>query len=53
MGRSRVFYGWVVVVIGAVIVSMGLGAMFALAVFVKPIEETMGWSRTAISTIAC
>jgi predicted MFS family arabinose efflux permease len=52
MGRSRVFYGWVVVGVGAVIVSMGLGAMFALAVFVKPIEETMGWSRTGISTIA-
>ena len=52
MGRSRVFYGWVVVGAGAVIVSMGLGAMFALAVFVKPIEDTMGWSRTGISTIA-
>jgi predicted MFS family arabinose efflux permease len=47
-----VFYGWVVVGAGAVIVSMGLGAMFALAVFVKPIEDTMGWSRTGISTIA-
>jgi hypothetical protein len=35
-----------------VIVCMGLGAMFALAVFIKPIEETMRWSCSGISPIA-
>jgi MFS family permease len=52
MSQSRVSYGWVIVGAAAIIICMGLGALFSLAVFIKPIEETMGWSRTAISTIA-
>jgi MFS family permease len=52
MSASRVSYGWIVVGASAVIVCMGLGAMFSLAVFIKPIEETMGWTRSGISTIA-
>src|SRR6266849_242890 len=52
MGQPRVFYGWVVLGAAAAIVCMGMGALFSLAVFVKPIEESMGWSRTGISTIA-
>jgi MFS family permease len=50
--QRRVFYGWTIVGAAAVIVAMGLGSLFSLAIFIKPIEETMGWSRTAISTIA-
>jgi predicted MFS family arabinose efflux permease len=50
--RSERSYGWVVVLAAAVIVAMGLGALFSLAVFIKPIEDTLGWSRTGISTIA-
>jgi MFS family permease len=38
--------------VAAVIVAMGLGALFSLAVFIKPTEDTMRWSRTSISTIA-
>jgi MFS family permease len=52
MGQPRVFYGWVVLGAAAAIVCLGMGALFSLAVFVKPIEESMGWSRTGISTIA-
>ncbi len=52
MGQPRVFYGWVVLGAAAAIVCIGMGALFSLAVFVKPIEESMGWSRTGISTIA-
>jgi MFS family permease len=29
-----------------------MGALFSLGIFLKPIEETMGWSRTGISVIA-
>jgi MFS family permease len=50
--QPRPFDGWTIVGAAAVIVAMGLGALFSLAVFIKPIEETLGWSRTAISTIA-
>jgi MFS family permease len=50
--RPERSYGWIVVLAAAVIVAMGLGALFSLAVFIKPIEDTLGWSRTGISTIA-
>src|SRR5712691_3489586 len=52
MAPRRVFYGWVIVGVSAAILGMGLGAMFSLAVFLKPIEESMGWSRGAISSVA-
>jgi MFS family permease len=52
MGQRRLFYGWVIVGAGIVVTCMGLGAMFSLGVFLKPISESMGWSRTGISTVA-
>jgi MFS family permease len=52
MEQRRFFYGWVIVGAGMVVTCMGLGAMFSLAVFLKPVSEAMGWSRTGISTVA-
>ena len=52
MAAARVFYGWVIVGVGMLVTCMGLGAMFSLGVFLKPVSETMGWSRTGISTVA-
>ena len=52
MGQRRLFYGWVIVGAGILVTCLGLGAMFSLGVFLKPITESMGWSRTAISTVA-
>jgi len=52
MGQPRSSYGWVVVGAAALITCVGMGALFSLAIFLKPIEEAMGWSRTGISTIA-
>jgi hypothetical protein len=46
------FYGWIIVGVGIVVTSAGFGAMFSLGVFVQPMSEAMGWSRTAISTAA-
>jgi MFS family permease len=48
----RVFYGWIVVAVSAAIVCLGMGCLFALGVFLVPIERAMGWSRGAISTVA-
>src|SRR5205823_3436347 len=48
----RVFYGWIVVAASAAIVCIGMGCLFALGVFLVPIERAMGWSRGAISTVA-
>jgi sugar phosphate permease len=54
LGRvpRRIFYGWVVLGASALIVSLGVGTLFSLAVFLQPIEESMGWSRSAISSVA-
>ncbi|MES1158814.1 MAG: MFS transporter, partial [Terricaulis silvestris] len=45
----KISYGWVIVAAGAVITCMAAGAMFALAVYLKPIAESTGWSRAEIS----
>jgi len=52
MSTRGVFYGWIVVACGAAITCVGMGTMFSLGVFLKPIAESMGWSRTGISTVA-
>src|SRR5262244_2903094 len=43
---------WIIVVAAVVIVGFGVGALFSLAVFLKPIEDSMAWSRSAISAVA-
>jgi len=47
-----IFYGWVVVGVGIVVSCIGVGAMLSLSVFLQPISEAMGWSRTGVSTAA-
>jgi MFS family permease len=48
----KLFYGWVVVGAASLIITMAIGTLFALGVFLQPIEEEMGWSRGAISSAA-
>jgi MFS family permease len=50
--RRPIFYGWVVLGASALVVCLGMGTLFSLGVFLKPMEDTMGWSRTAIGTVA-
>ena len=52
MTTPRVFYGWIVVGASALIVCIGMGILFSLGVFLKPLEESLGWSRSAISSVA-
>jgi MFS family permease len=40
---------WRVLIASAVVVCFGMGGLFCLGVFLKPIEDATGWSRTAIS----
>ncbi|WP_422028983.1 MFS transporter [Reyranella sp.] len=47
MGRS---YGWVIVGAGALMGCVAIGALFSLAVFLQPMSEATGWSRTGISS---
>jgi MFS family permease len=48
----KVFYGWVIVGVGIVVTCVGFGAMASLSVFLQPMTQAMGWSRTGIATAA-
>ena len=48
----KIFYGWYIVAAGIVMTCVGVGAMLSLTVFLQPMAQTMGWSRTGISTAA-
>jgi len=48
----KIFYGWVIVLVGIVVTCVGFGAMATLTVFLAPVADAMGWSRTGISTAA-
>src|SRR3989442_2631828 len=48
----KLFYGWIIVGVGIVVTCVGFGAMASLTVFLQPMAEAMGWSRTGVSTAA-
>jgi MFS family permease len=48
----KLFYGWVIVGVGIVVTCVGFGAMATLSVFLQPMAEAMGWSRTGVATAA-
>ena len=48
----NLFYGWVIVAVGIVVTCVGFGAMLTLSIFLVPMAEAMGWSRTGIATAA-
>ena len=48
----KLFYGWVIVGTAMVVTCVGFGAMFSLGVFLQPMAQAEGWSRTGISTAA-
>ena len=52
MSQRRLFYGWVVVGASALIVCIAMGSLFSLGVFLKPLAESMGWSRGGVSSVA-
>src|SRR5215211_7705253 len=43
-------YRWVIVVIGALMTCVAIGAMFSLAVYLEPMSQASGWSRAGISS---
>src|SRR3989449_10128119 len=49
---SKIFYGWVIVGTGIVVTCIGVGSMLSLSIFLQPISEATGWSRSGISTAA-
>jgi MFS family permease len=49
---DRRFAGWSVLAAAVAVVLVGVGVTFSLAIFLKPLEEEFGWSRTLISGVA-
>ena len=49
----KLFYGWVIVAVGIVVTCVGFGAMLTLSIFLQPMAEAMGWSRTASRRPRC
>ena len=43
-------YGWAIVAVGALMGCVAVGAMMSLAVFLQPITDATGWSRTGVSS---
>lgn len=52
MPSPRLFYGWIVLGAASLIITMAIGTLFSLGVFLKPIEDGMNWSRGAIGGVA-
>jgi MFS family permease len=50
--RRPIFYGWVVLGASSLVVCVGMGTLFSLGVFLKPMEESNAWSRSAIGVVA-
>jgi MFS family permease len=50
MKKIDIRYGWVIVGVGALMGCVAVGAMMSLAVFLQPITEATGWSRTGVSS---
>jgi MFS family permease len=48
----KLFYGWVIVGIGMIVTCIGMGSMMSLGVYLQPISQDMGWTRTGISFTA-
>src|SRR5258708_20632761 len=46
----KLYYGWIVVAAGALMGCVAIGTVFSLAVFLAPMSEATGWSRTGISS---
>jgi len=44
-------YRWTILAAAFVIISMSIGTLFTLGVFLQPVEESMGWSRSGIGAI--
>ena len=50
--RGSPFHGWVIVGVAVGIVGIASGAMSSLGVFLKPMQDSMAWTRGEISAVA-
>ena len=50
--KDGIYYGWLIVAAGAFIAMVGVGPYIGFGVFVLPMSEDFGWSRSAVSLAA-
>lgn len=46
---GKLFYGWIFLSAAFLIIMIGIGTMFSSGVFLIPLQEEFGWSRSEIS----
>lgn len=49
--KKQFYYGWVVLVVCLVLITMTYGIRFSFGVFFKPLEQDFGWTRALTSGI--
>ena len=50
--KNQIHYGWIVLIAVAVVMFAGSGVRSSFGVFIRPMEEEFGWSRTQLSLVA-
>ena len=50
--RGRVFYGWIMLIAVVLMTFSSAGARFSFSVFVLPMEQELGWTRSQLSNAA-
>ena len=50
--KNQIHYGWIVLVAVAIVMFAGSGVRSSFGVFIRPMEEEFGWSRTELSLVA-
>ena len=46
---GKIFYGWVVLTAAFLVIMVGIGTMFSSGVFLIPLQQEFGWTRSQIS----
>ena len=46
----KLYYGWIIVAVGGLMGCVAIGSVFSLAVFLQPMSDATGWSRTGVSS---
>lgn len=47
---NKIFYGWIIVAVALAIISLGMGLMLSLGVFMEPLQLAFGWGRRHIAS---
>ena len=49
--KSKLYYGWVIVIVSFLIITISYGVQYSFGVFLKPLSADFGWTRAQTSSI--